>query len=199
MLRSEVSLLFVSLMLVLLGCSLVRLAGEAALAVWSDSGVHKPTKRSSCGCCLIFAIAAHLLGEAELRFVAVFFEECAPESDLVGRSKEELLSGIRRVCFLCNSLFPSFVTVSVAAMHKPWNLSVINSCGVFKVSEEPVSTSKLREPREGVTLVFLSRSATPGIKRSFKLFSGRLAQSLKRQEANLGEVFLSLVLQVKGL
>lgn len=188
------SLLFVSLMVsvpVLLGCSLVRLAEEATVAVWSDSGLCKPTKRFNWGCALIFLTA----GEAGLCSVAVFFKKCALESDLLWWSKGEPFSGLN--CFLCNSLFPSF-TVAVS-MHKPWKRSVINFCGVFKVTEEPVSTSKFREPCEGVTLVFLSRSATPGIKRSFKLFSGRLAQSLERQEANLGEVFLSLAVQVKGL
>lgn len=75
-------MLFVSLMVsvpVLLGCSLVRLAEEDTVAVWSDSGLCKPTKRFNWGCALIFVT----VGEAELCSVAVFFKKCALESDLL--------------------------------------------------------------------------------------------------------------------
>lgn len=84
-LSSEMSGLFGYLITtpVLLGCSLVRLAGKATAAVWSDSGLHKPTKRFSGCCSLIFVTAAQLSGEAGLCFLAVFFEECARELDLL--------------------------------------------------------------------------------------------------------------------
>lgn len=95
--------------------------------------------------------------------------------------------------------FPSFVVSSVVVMHKSNCWLFASLCGMPEVSEVPVNTCKLREPCVGTVLGFVARSATPGTKRSSKLFSARLAQPLERQKVNLGEVFLSLGLQVKGL
>lgn len=122
-LSSEMCLLFASLIVlmpVFLGCSLLSLAGEAAIAVWSDSGLHEPTKRFSCGCSVVCGTAAHMLGKAGLHFVFVFFEECAQELDFLMGLDEELLSRAGRVCFLCNSFFAFFFfIVSAVAMHTP--------------------------------------------------------------------------------
>lgn len=76
---------------------------------------------------------------------------------------------------------------------------IASLCGMIEVSEAPGNTSKLREPCAGTVLGFVAHSATPGTKRSSKLFSACLVQPLERQKVDLGEVFLSFGLQVKGL
>lgn len=181
---------------VILSCGVGFLSASWVVFFWRciwAAGLHKPAERSGCCCCccsLILVTVTNISGEIGLRLVRVSFERqvLRPWPDLDLHAK---------LCFFCNPPFPPFVGASVVAMRGPRSGWLLCLCGMFKVSEEAVSTSKQREPCEGAVLAFLSCSATPGTNRSFKLWPA-LAKSLERQEAKLWEVFLSLAPQVTG-